>query len=354
MPPAAVGELARGSGRRARSTRPSPPARGGASSGRCRAARKHEVVEVVLARGTRRRNPSRGRACPGARASGGSRPPARSRARRRTAPPARRPRAGSSRPARRAASSPAAPSSWRVRPRKIRNGVQAVRTPASSRRSNKVGVRAAQVIEVHVVDDVVDRAQHAERAHRLAGGPVVDVAPLAAVVPVDRGHAVRVERRAGRDRGRRGRRDGREDAHAVRDVAYRAAGSRRTSAPGPRSTARSSIAGLSASTTTRTSLVIFTGGCASPSYFCPARRRCTSEHPERRTRVRRRTTGETSTASAASASAATSANSRRAMRPLPRPRARAASLARPPEERPRRDEAERRADRPAASPGRRA
>ena len=79
-------------------------------------------------------------------------------------------------------------------------------------------LRSAQVVEVHVVDDVRERAKDAEGARRLPGRAVVDVASLAAVVPVDRRHAVRSTRHARRDRRGGGRRDGREHADALREI----------------------------------------------------------------------------------------------------------------------------------------
>ena len=48
----------------------------------------------------------------------------------------------------------------------------------------------AQVVEVHVVDEVVHRAEEAEGPGRLERGPVLDVAPLDPVVPVHPHHPV--------------------------------------------------------------------------------------------------------------------------------------------------------------------
>jgi hypothetical protein len=79
-------------------------------------------------------------------------------------------------------------------------------------------LRPAQVVEVHVVDGVRERAQDAEGPHRLARGAVVDIPPLAPVVPVDRRHAVPIDRRPGGDRRGGGGRDRREDAHALGEV----------------------------------------------------------------------------------------------------------------------------------------
>ena len=79
-------------------------------------------------------------------------------------------------------------------------------------------LRAAQVREVHVVDRVVERAHDPERARGGERRAVLDVALLAAVVPVHRRDEVAVRTQAGRDARRRHRRDRREARHAVADV----------------------------------------------------------------------------------------------------------------------------------------
>ena len=62
--------------------------------------------------------------------------------------------------------------------------MQAVRTPASSRLLEERLDLGAEVGQVHVVDEVVERAEDAEGAGRLERGAVLDVAPLEPVVPV--------------------------------------------------------------------------------------------------------------------------------------------------------------------------
>ena len=75
-----------------------------------------------------------------------------------------------------------------------------------------------QVLEVHVVDRVGERALEAERLRGLEARPVLDVAPLAAVVPVHRRDLVLVGPDPGGDGGRAHRRDRREGRDAVVDV----------------------------------------------------------------------------------------------------------------------------------------
>ena len=75
-----------------------------------------------------------------------------------------------------------------------------------------------QVLEVHVVDRVGERLLEAERLRGLEAGAVLDVAPLAAVVPVHRRDLVPVGAGAGRDRGGAHGRDRRERGDAVVDV----------------------------------------------------------------------------------------------------------------------------------------
>ena len=74
-----------------------------------------------------------------------------------------------------------------------------------------------EVLEVHVVDRVGERALEAERLRRLEARAVLDVAPLAAVVPVHRRDLVPVGPDAGRDARRAHRRHGRERGDAVVD-----------------------------------------------------------------------------------------------------------------------------------------
>ena len=98
----------------------------------------------------------------------------------------------------------------------------------------------AEMGEVHVVDEVVERPEDAEGAGRLERGAVLDVAPLEPVVPVHAADPVAVgadpgdHLRAG-DRGHRG-----EAGDAVVDRTRRARPGRRSSARGlRRSRARS-------------------------------------------------------------------------------------------------------------------
>ena len=79
-------------------------------------------------------------------------------------------------------------------------------------------VRTREVRHVHVVDRVVERAHHAERARRLERRAVLDVALLAAVVPVHRRDVVLAGAAAGGDRGARHRRHRGERRQAVADV----------------------------------------------------------------------------------------------------------------------------------------
>ena len=62
--------------------------------------------------------------------------------------------------------------------------MQAVRRPASPSDSKNGLHLGREVGQVHVVDDVVDRAEEAEGAGRLERGAVLDVAALDPVVPV--------------------------------------------------------------------------------------------------------------------------------------------------------------------------
>ena len=92
----------------------------------------------------------------------------------------------------------------------------------------------AEVGQVHVVDEVVERPEDAEGAGRLERGAVLDVAPLEPVVPVHAADPVAVgadpgdHLRAG-DRGHRG-----EAGDAVGDRRRRARAARRRSARAPR------------------------------------------------------------------------------------------------------------------------
>ena len=72
-----------------------------------------------------------------------------------------------------------------------------------------------EVLEVHVVDRVGQRLLEAERLRGLEARAVLDVAGLAAVVPVHRRDLVPVRAGAGRDRGGADRRHRRERGHAV-------------------------------------------------------------------------------------------------------------------------------------------
>ena len=74
-----------------------------------------------------------------------------------------------------------------------------------------------EVLEVHVVDRVGERALEAERLRRLEARAVLDVALLAPVVPVHRRDLVPVGPDPGGDARRAHRRDGREGRHAVVD-----------------------------------------------------------------------------------------------------------------------------------------
>ena len=98
----------------------------------------------------------------------------------------------------------------------------AVRTSASSSVSNTVGDVARQVLEVHVVDRVGERALEAERPRGAEARAVLDVAPLAAVVPVHRRDLVAVRARRRWRSCRAHRRDRREGRDAVVDVGARA------------------------------------------------------------------------------------------------------------------------------------
>ncbi len=75
-----------------------------------------------------------------------------------------------------------------------------------------------EVLEVHVVDRVGERALEAEGLRGLEARAVLDVAPLAAVVPVHRRDLVLVGPDPGGDAGRAHRRDRRIRRHAVVDV----------------------------------------------------------------------------------------------------------------------------------------
>ena len=74
------------------------------------------------------------------------------------------------------------------------------------------------MLEVHVVDRVGERLLDPERLRGAEARPVLDVAPLAAVVPVHRRDLVLVRARAGGDRRRAHRRHRRERRDAVVDV----------------------------------------------------------------------------------------------------------------------------------------
>ena len=74
-----------------------------------------------------------------------------------------------------------------------------------------------EVLEVHVVDRVGERALEAERLRRLEARAVLDVALLAAVVPVHRRDLVPVGPDPGGDARRADRRDRREGRDAVVD-----------------------------------------------------------------------------------------------------------------------------------------
>ena len=112
-----------------------------------------------------------------------------------------------------------------------------------------------QVLGVHPVDGVGQRAQHAELPGRREARAVLDVAALLAVVPVHARDLVPVGTDAGGDRGRAHRGDRREGGHAVADVDALLAGCGPSPARGRRRSTRSSIAGFIASTTTSTSFL---------------------------------------------------------------------------------------------------
>ena len=111
----------------------------------------------------------------------------------------------------------------------------------------------AEVVDVHVVDEVVHRPEEAEGPGRLERGAVLDVAALDPVVPVHPHHPVAAGADAGHDL--RASRPGsprgswRRSRRSARPRSSRAA---KVGAP-PAAIARRSIAGCSASTTTRTS-----------------------------------------------------------------------------------------------------
>src|SRR5581483_1495096 len=75
-----------------------------------------------------------------------------------------------------------------------------------------------QMLRVHPVDGVCQRAQHAELAAGREARAVFDVAGLVAVVPVHARDPMLVRAHAGRDRGGTNRRDRRERGDAVRHV----------------------------------------------------------------------------------------------------------------------------------------
>ena len=108
--------------------------------------------------------------------------------------------------------------SWRWRPRYIRYVVPAVRTPRVVEALEHRRRLRREVLEVHVVDRVRERLLEAERLRGLEARAVLDVARLAAVVPVHRRDVVLVRARAGGDRGRAHRRHRRERGDAVVDV----------------------------------------------------------------------------------------------------------------------------------------
>jgi len=79
-------------------------------------------------------------------------------------------------------------------------------------------VRTRKVRHVHVVDGVVERADHAEGAGGLERRAVLDVALLAAVVPVHRRDVMLARTAAGGDRGAGHGGDRGERGEAVPDV----------------------------------------------------------------------------------------------------------------------------------------
>ena len=248
-------------GRRER-RRPARPARACASACRCRAGRAAGSRTGRARPGTRRRS----RVLVADAGQAELRAAAASAARRRCR--RRRTRAGRTTAWRKTVaairvSAVSLASSWRWRPRYIRYVVPAVRTSASSSVSNTVGV-ARQVLGVHVVDRVGERPLEPERLRRAEARPVLDVAPLAAVVPVHRRDEVAVGRRpVAIEAAHTGVTEGNAATHSStwcpRSISSASAGAR------PSATARSSIAGFMASMTARTSFfgaTRLTAGCA--------------------------------------------------------------------------------------------
>ena len=113
-----------------------------------------------------------------------------------------------------------------ARPRRLVAGASAVDQPGGAGRAQpgvvevlEDGLAApAQVRHVHVVDRVEERAHDPEGARGLERRAVLDVALLAAVVPVHRGDVVLAGPAPGGDRRGGHRRDRRERGHAVAHV----------------------------------------------------------------------------------------------------------------------------------------
>ena len=114
----------------------------------------------------------------------------------------------------------------------------------SSSDSNTVSTSRREVLGVHPVDGVGQRAQDAELARGREARAVLDVAPLLAVVPVHARDPVLVGTDAGRDRRGAHGRDRRERGDAVVDVDALAARIRASAGARPLAIARSSIVGL--------------------------------------------------------------------------------------------------------------
>ena len=198
-------------------------------------------------------------------------------------------RGGSSPRARAGASSPAAPA--RGGCGRGRSGTACTRFAPPRRRASRTASAAiaTQVLEVHVVDDVVDRPQDAERARRRPGRAVLDVAVLAAVVPVDRRHAVCdptpvpvvIEADAA------GVTEGKTLTHSAMLVPRRRISP--NSGAFPSSTARSSISRLSESTTTRTSFLFISAPASAKNaqslVLAPGAPALLEQQPERRRRA---------------------------------------------------------------------
>ena len=155
-----------------------------ASGCRCRAARAAGSRTGRARRGTRRRSRSAGRARPAARAASGSRSGATRTGRRRRAP---------SGPRRHAEDRAREPRERRVVRRlvPVAAAIHQVRRPGGAdvgvvERARTPSTSLREVLEVHVVDRVRQRLADAERARRAEARAVLDVALLAAVVPVHR------------------------------------------------------------------------------------------------------------------------------------------------------------------------